>query len=210
MTSFFRDSSGRPRSSCSSVNMHVITSLWEGSTTFCCSVSGFADLTSRNNKPDGSSDFTGQKQHAKANSGDKVVCLGREITCGMIFKRRTSGWMGGNLARILGVGGNRACNEDRKVTKHNTRNSAPFTVKYFWCAYGKNIFTAIQAAVPLFQAGGRLTPDVAPVGPRCTGQHPDKASAGRWERIFQVFPLLLLLCDLLSKKKKVDESNTFS
>ena len=66
--------------------MHVITSLWEGSTAFCCFVSGFADLTAQNNKPDGSSDFIGQEQCVKVKSGDKAVWQGREKTHGTTFK----------------------------------------------------------------------------------------------------------------------------
>lgn len=86
MTSFFGASSGRPRSSCSSVNMYVITSLWEGRATFCCFVSAFADFTAWNNKTDGSSDFIGQEQCVKANSGDRATWQGREITHGLMFK----------------------------------------------------------------------------------------------------------------------------
>jgi len=54
------------------VNVHVITSLWEGNTAFCF-ISGFADLTSWNNKTNRSSDFIGQEQHVKVNRGDKAA-----------------------------------------------------------------------------------------------------------------------------------------
>lgn len=86
MTSFFGASSGRPRRSCSSVNMHVITSPWEGRTAFCYFVSGFADFTAQHNKTDGSSDFIGQKQCVKVNGRGKAARQGREITHGMMFK----------------------------------------------------------------------------------------------------------------------------
>lgn len=66
------------------MNLHVITTLWEGSNAFCYSVSGFADLTTWN-KPDRSSDFIGQEQYVKVNSGDKGVWQGRETTHGMMF-----------------------------------------------------------------------------------------------------------------------------
>lgn len=86
MTYFFGASSERPKSLCSSVNMHVITSLWEGSAAFCCFVSGFADFTAWNNMPDGRSDFIGWEQCVKVNSGDKVLWQQREITHGVMFK----------------------------------------------------------------------------------------------------------------------------
>lgn len=66
--------------------MHVITSLWEGSATFYCFVSGFADLNASNNKPDGNSNFIGQQQCVEVNTADKGVWQRREVTPGMTSK----------------------------------------------------------------------------------------------------------------------------
>lgn len=202
MTSFFGASSGRLRNSCSSVNTHVITSLWECSTAFCCFVSGFADLTAQNNKTDGRSDFIGQEQRVKVNRGDNAARQGREINSWDDVQRRTPGWVGDVLPESLVWWKVEACNEDRKVSKHNTRNGAMKQGKNlplkeqclsesstYDLLNRENTFTSIQAAMPLSRTGHGLTHEVAPAGSGCPGQHPEKGSAGRQERIFQVSPV---------------------
>lgn len=100
--------------------MRVSASLWESSAAFCCCVvSGFADLTAQNNKPDGSSDFRGQEQRVKVNSRGREAWQGRERTHGMTLEHRLQAEWEEEVPELAARGGNRPGNRDGKVWEHN-------------------------------------------------------------------------------------------
>lgn len=174
--------------------MHVITSLWEGSTTFCYFVSGFADFTARHNKTDGSSDIIGQKQCVKVNGRGKAARQGREITHGMMFKGGLQAEWGEELPESLVWGrwrqegiwpqGMRRWNKEESPSESTFQSQTLMS-----CLTERMLSHPFKQLYPLSRTGHRFTGEVAPDGCGCPGQHPEQGSAGKRERIFQVSPL---------------------
>lgn len=127
-------------------------------------------------------------------------------------QRRTPGWMGGGVARILGIEGAEHVMKTGRYLSTTRNGAMKWRAIFLWkdsafqsSAYDllkrKNTFTSIQVAMSLSRAGHRFTHDAAPAGSGCPGQYPEQNSAERRERIFQVSPSIISIVIFLARRK---------